>query len=214
MINVRFLALKCLFMMENDGYSNLVINSEIESNDLTVRDAAFLTALVYGVVERKITLDYQVAHFSKIPINKINIQTLNILRLGAYQLLFMDKIPDSAAVNESVLLCKKSKLFSSTGFVNAILRNIAKSSTLILPNQENYSEYISVKYSMPPRVINLLYDSYGEERVQKMLDAFLCESPRYIRVNTLLTTATELKAALLSDGLKAEDTLLENCLKK
>ena len=87
-------------------------------------DSAFVSALVYGVLERQITLDYIIKQYSKIPLRKIETKTKLILRMGVYQLLFMDKVPDSAAVNESVNLAKKHRLQKSSGFINGILRSI------------------------------------------------------------------------------------------
>ncbi|MCH5304631.1 MAG: 16S rRNA (cytosine(967)-C(5))-methyltransferase RsmB, partial [Ruminococcus sp.] len=129
-MNTRNLAFKVLLSVERDGaYSTLTLNNSIKENKLNNLDASFLSALVYGVLERKLTLDYIIKQYSKIPLRKIELKTKIILRLGILQLLFMDKVPESAAVNESVNLAKKHKLQKSAGFINGILRSISRTET-------------------------------------------------------------------------------------
>ncbi|HBM99322.1 MAG TPA: 16S rRNA (cytosine(967)-C(5))-methyltransferase RsmB, partial [Ruminococcus sp.] len=124
MSNSRNIALNVLLKIEqDDAYSNIALNNAIKENKLNQLDASFVSALVYGVLEHQITLDYILRQYSKIPIRKIEIKTKIILRLGILQLLFMDKVPESAAVNESVNLAKKHKLQKSSGFINGVLRS-------------------------------------------------------------------------------------------
>ena len=121
-MNIRNLALKILLSVELDGaYSALAINNSVKENKLNRLDASFMSALVYGVLERKLLLDYIIKQYSKIPLRKIEAKTKMILRLGLLQILFMDKVPESAAVNESVNLAKKHRLMKSSGFINGIL---------------------------------------------------------------------------------------------
>ncbi len=120
MPNPRAVAFRVLLKIEQDGaYSNLALNHAIRENKLSGVDSAFVSALVYGVLERKITLDYIIKQYSKIPFRKIEIKTKTILRMGVFQLLFMDKVPDSAAVNESVDLAKRQRLQQSAGLSTA-----------------------------------------------------------------------------------------------
>ena len=127
MANPRSVALNVLLKIEQEqAYSNLALSNAIRENRLGGVDSAFVSALVYGVLERQITLDYIIKQYSKIPLRKIEIKTKLILRMGVYQLLFMDKVPDSAAVNESVNLAKKHRLQKSSGFINGILRSITR----------------------------------------------------------------------------------------
>lgn len=108
MANSRKTAFKVLLKIEQDGaYSNIALNNAVKESELSPLDAAFTSALVYGVLERKITLDYIIKQYSKIPLRKIELKTKIILRLGLLQMSFMDKIPESAAVNESVKLAKQ-----------------------------------------------------------------------------------------------------------
>ena len=124
MKSARELSFETLLKIEKDNsYSNLSIAGVLKDNNLEDADKAFFTALVYGVVERKITLDYNIGLYLKQPIKKLKTDALIILRIGAYQLLFMDKIPSHAAINESVNLAKKKVNFAS-GLINAVLRKI------------------------------------------------------------------------------------------
>ena len=109
-ITARQVAFLTLLKIEKDkAYSNIALDSAVKAYSLDSTDCAFISRLVYGVTERKITLDFVFSKFLKQPLKKLKPEILVILRLGTYQILFMDKIPDSAAVNESVLLAKNNK---------------------------------------------------------------------------------------------------------
>ena len=152
MSNPRNIAFNVLMKIEQDNaYSNIALNNAIRENKLSGLDSSFVSALVYGVLERRITLDYIIKQYSKIPLRKIELKTKMILRLGILQLLFMDKIPESAAVNESVNLAKKHKLQKSSGFINGILRSITRAEEKYrLPDKSSDKVfYYSVKYSAP-----------------------------------------------------------------
>ena len=150
MTQPRRIAFDILYKIENDSaYSNITINNAVKEHQLNSLDASFVSALVYGVLERKLTLDYIIKQYSKIPLRKIELKTKLILRLGILQMVFMDKIPDSAAVNESVNLAKKLKLQKSSGFINAILRNLARADKKYsLPDQKDKVLYYPIKYSL------------------------------------------------------------------
>ncbi|MBQ9471735.1 MAG: 16S rRNA (cytosine(967)-C(5))-methyltransferase RsmB, partial [Ruminococcus sp.] len=112
MADVRRIAHNVLYrVLYEDAYSAIAINSAVKDENLSGVDVSFLSALVYGVLERKLTLEYIIRQYSSVRIKKIEPKTLIVLYLGFYQLLYMDKVPDSAAVNESVKLCKKLRLF-------------------------------------------------------------------------------------------------------
>ena len=120
MINTRKIALEALLSVDKDlAYSNLVLKDVLSDNSVNNADKPFITALFYGVLDRKITLDYIISKFVKKPISKIAPITLNALRIAVYQILYMDKVPESAAVNESVKLVKNSKEKFNSAFVNA-----------------------------------------------------------------------------------------------
>lgn len=206
MANSRKTAFKVLLKIEQDGaYSNIALNNAVKEGELSPLDAAFTSALVYGVLERKITLDYIIKQYSKIPLRKIELKTKIILRLGLLQMAFMDKIPESAAVNESVKLAKQQKLQKSSGFINAILRSFARDNCKVkYPDIKNKAEYYSVKYSCPQPLVKLWLESYGEENAKEILEKLSGRPNIYARVNTLRTTAEKLIDALADDKVKAE----------
>lgn len=164
MKSARELGFETLLKIEKDNsYSNLSIAGVLKDNNLEDADKAFFTALVYGVVERKITLDYNIGLYLKQPIKKLKTEALIILRIGAYQLLFMDKIPSHAAINESVNLAKKKVNFAS-GLINAVLRKIDQNG-LQIPEDN-----LEVKYSCPQELIDLFIDAYGKEKAIGILE--------------------------------------------
>jgi len=121
MANPRKLAASILTKIEKDAaYSNITLSSAFKENEVSAEEKKLTSALVYGVLDRKITLDYVLARFMKTPLKKTAPFTLSVLRCAVYQIMYMDKIPESAAVNEAVKLIKKSKENRNSGFVNAI----------------------------------------------------------------------------------------------
>lgn len=215
MANVRNIALEVLLKIENeDAYSNLALNNAVKENKLNHLDSSFLSALVYGVLERQITLDYILRQYSKIPIRKIEIKTKIILRLGILQLLFMDKVPESAAVNESVILAKKHKLQKSSGFINGVLRNITRAEVKYsLPDISDKVRYYAIKYSVAQEVVELWLNSYGEQNTEKLLESLKGRAKICARVNTLKINKNALISELSAQGVKAEDVpFLENAI--
>ena len=125
MVNrAREIALKALYKIEKEeAYSNIALNQVLKENkNIDERDVGLISELVYGTITWKLTLDEIIKKYSNIKLKKISVWILNILRMGIYQIIFLDKIPKSAAVNESVNLAKRYGHKSSSNFVNAILR--------------------------------------------------------------------------------------------
>ncbi|MBQ7986001.1 MAG: 16S rRNA (cytosine(967)-C(5))-methyltransferase RsmB [Clostridia bacterium] len=180
MQNPREAALFALYEIEYNGaYSNMAVKDALPK--LTdSRDKGLVTQLVYGVVRRKLTLDYIISRYSKVKIKKLSKYVLLILRMGVYQLYFTDKIPESAAVNESVKLAKKY-CGKSSGFVNGILHSVIRGKdTLEYPKDK--IENLSVKYSFTEEMVELFWDTgFCEE----LLDALNGEPETTVRVNTL-----------------------------
>ena len=215
MSNPRNTALNVLMKIEQDNaYSNIALNNAIRENKLSGVDSSFVSALVYGVLERKITLDYIIKQYSKIPLRKIELKTKMILRLGILQLIFMDKIPESAAVNESVNLAKKHKLQKSSGFINGILRSITRSEEKYkLPDKSDKVLYYSVKYSAPQELVKLWINSYGELNTEQLLKSLGGRPKICARVNTLKNDKNSLIAELAKENVKAEEIpFLENAV--
>lgn len=208
---VAFDVLKKVFT--EDAYSNLALDIAVKENNLNKLDSAFCTALVYGVLERLLTLDYIIRKRSSVPFRKIEISTLVILRMGIYQILYMDKVPDSAAVNESVILAKKKKLYKSSGFINGMLRSfIRDGSKFDLPLESDMVKHLSVKYSCPEYLVKLWLDSYGKEITISILESLVGRPPLTLHVNTLLTDSETLIDNLSEEGVVAEKSDFKDML--
>ena len=207
MADVRKIAFNTIYRVFHDeAYSALALNSAIKDNNLDKLDTGFLSRLVYGVIERKILLDYVISQYSKIKPKKIENKTLILLEMGVFQLLFMDKVPSSAAVNETVKLSKKVGAYKSTGFINAGLRNIVRNDFKYkLPDKKNFTQYLSVKYSCPEFLIDKWLNQYGKENTLGILEGLADRPPLTIRVNTLKTTKEKIIADLESDKVTVED---------
>lgn len=205
MANARLTAAKLLLRMDSGAsYSNILLDSALSEQGLSERDKAFAAALFYGVTERKMTLNYIIAQNSSMPFEKIEKETAAVLRLGLYQLLYMPSVPESAAVNESVKLCRKLKLFSSEGFVNGILRNFLRKNKAVTYVGLSDEERLSVEYSCPLWLAKKWKEEYGSENAIKAMEASLGAPPLFARVNTTRISDDELVEALGKEGVSAE----------
>lgn len=212
MKNARQTAFDILSKIQKDSsYSNLTIDSFLASVCLDEVDSAFVSALVYGVLESSFTLDYQLAANLKQPLKKLKPQVLTVLRLGAYQLLFMDKVPESAAVNESVKLIKANCCSFASGLVNAVLRNVAKKG-LCLPDESDKTFYYSVRYSFPQELVKFWIKSYGEENTVGIMESCSGRPPLIVRANTLKVTADELTSTLKNEGIESKSSVVTDSL--
>lgn len=183
----RNIALKSLYEINiKQAYSNIVLDKFINENreKLSNLDINFISELVYGVVTWKLTLEYIIQKYSKTKIKKMSDWVKNILYLGSYQILFLEKVPKSAAVNESVNLCKKYN-FKSVGLVNAILRKIEKSDYKELSNITNSITRISLKYSIPEWIVKKFCDEYGEEETANICQTLNLRPNISVRINRL-----------------------------
>lgn len=204
MKSARQIAFEVLIKMHrNDAYSNIEIDSALKNSGLDKRDCALVSALVYGVTERLITIDYNIKKHLTGKISKLKPEVLVILRLGAYQILFSDKIPNSAAVNESVKLAKNNRCAFAAGLCNAVLRAVGKSG-LLLPDNSDKIKYLSVKYSFPRWLCEMWQDAYGEENAEGIMKTAAEKPPIYIKVNNLKTTLDELINIFKDEGVTAE----------
>lgn len=183
----RNIALKSLYEINiKQAYSNIVLDKFINENreKLSNLDINFISELVYGVVTWKLTLEYIIQKYSKTKIKKMSDWVKNILYLGSYQIIFLDKVPKSAAVNESVNLCKKYN-FKSVGLVNAILRKIEKSDYKELSNITNSITRISLKYSISEWIVKKFCDEYGEEETANICQNLNLRPNISVRINRL-----------------------------
>lgn len=201
-MDARERALRVLYDIEYNGaYSNLALKTALGECD--ARDRALVTALVYGVTDKRLTLDYIITRRSKLKLKKISKYIRIILRMGIYQLKFADKIPASAAVNESVKLAKRYGHASSAGFVNGVLRSVERSE---IEYPTNKTEYLSVKYSFPTELCREWTERFGYEFTEKLMDAYLKPAPLTLRPNRLKTTPENLLVRLNENGVQAEIT--------
>ena len=183
-MNARELALDLLLKGEKTKqYSNIALDNALKMSKLSSADKGLTSALFYGVIERRLTLDYQITALASRDIKDIDLRTVNALRIGLYQLIYLDRIPHHAAINESVALCTRK----SAGFVNAILRSFLRKGGLSLPDKSNILEYLSVLYSVDIPLLSRLLSIFSREEVEKLLSAINEAPPTTIRVNTLLT---------------------------
>ncbi len=206
MKNARDAAFTALLQVDvNAGYSNLVIDKAIVQANLQRRDAALASAIFYGTLERRITLDYYLKQFSKLPLTKISPQILTLLRMAGCQILYMEKIPPSAAVNEAVNMAKRVQGQKVAGFVNGVLRSLLRGKDSVkLPSQTNELEYLSVAYSCPKWLIQLWQKAYGKAHTQGLLQSFFEKPPLYARVNTTKITTEQLVERLAQEQVTAK----------
>lgn len=209
MSDSRYLAVKLLCKTFSGGsFSNIQLNSGLKNSDLDDRDKKLCSAIYYGVIERKIYLDYIISKFSSRPVEKLDNTILNILRCGIYQILFMDNVPDNASVNESVTLAKKFGKTSASGMVNAVLRNfIRQGKTVKLPADR--LQRLSVEYSAPPEFVKSLIDDYGEKLTENLLSDALGSPPVTVRINPLRCTEEEFIEEFGEKAVK--NTILPDC---
>lgn len=197
-MNAREIALNVLYKIEvGEAYSNLILDKEFKKSDLSNEDKALASQIVYGVLTWKITLDEIIKKHSTLKLKKISPWIINILRMGIYQICYLDKIPESAAVNESVNLAKKYGHPSSAKFVNAVLRKIKKNEENLLLDyikEKGYSneEILSVMTSHPLWMVHKFIEEYGENFALDLLNANNKSPDVTLRVNTLRTNREEL----------------------
>lgn len=212
MVSARYIVYELLEKLEKNAYSNLVLNNLLQNSELDARDKAFVSRIFYGVIERRETLDYIISMYSSKPLQKLDIQTKNVLRMGIYQLIYMDTVPDNAAVNESAELIKKLGKKSAAGFVNAILRSFIRDNKKItLPDDK--LEAFCVEYSCSENLVRRLIDQYGLEKSSEFLRRSLEPHKLYLRVNNTKITCDTLLDLFAEKGITAKKSdLLDNCI--
>lgn len=202
----REVALKALYEIDvNNAYSNIELNKGITKNRkiLNDKDISFISEIVYGTVTWRLTIDEIIKKYSKIRMKKISFWILNILRMGVYQIVFLDKVPKSAAVNECVNLAKRYGHKSSSNFVNAVLRRVSKEDFKEFFNIENDKERISKTTSMPMWIVEELCEQlkYDYEKVNEICVNSNIRPRISIRVNGLKTNRDELAEKLKKKGI-------------
>ena len=207
-LNLREMALEILLEVEKNGaYPNVLLKQTLDKYlYMEKQERAFLTRLVEGIVERKLTLDYYLNQVSKTPVNKMKPVIRCIMRMAVYQIFYMDAVPDSAACNESVKLAQRKGFATLKGFVNGVLRNVSRSKdSLTFPDkQKEPKKYLEVVYSCPEWIIELWLKEYTLEEVEAALNSFMEAKTTTIRCNTSKLTVEELKEKLAEEGITIE----------
>ena len=215
-VDIRELAMEVLLSVTRDGeYSHIVLRNVLEKYQfLTKQERAFLTRITEGTLERMIEIDYIINQFSKVKVNKMKPVVRTILRSAVYQMKYMDSVPDSAVSNEAVKLAGKKGFRNLKGFVNGVLRNIARNlDNLSMPDRKDIIEWLSVTYSMPEWIVKQWLSSYEKDTVEKMLQDFLKEKPTSVHCNLNRISPDELIQKLEREGVRAErQTLLPYAL--
>lgn len=210
-MGARETALNVLIACRKEGaWSNGVLKEYLDRDRLDRREAALATRLCYGVLQNRLKLDFYLQQLLTGKLKDLHPAVRDILHLGLYQLYEMDKIPESAAVNESVSLAKKycRKQRNAAALVNAVLRSAVRSQDT-LQQPKSYVE----RYSHPQALVDLLKDYVGKERLEPMLRANNDIPQTVVQVNTLRATKEELIAALEAEGVSAQShSWMENCL--
>ena len=206
-VNTRDLVVEILLLVTRDGqYSHIALNQVLEKYQyLDKSDRAFITRVVEGTLERMIELDYITDQFSKVKVKKMKPVIQAIIRSAVYQLKYMDSVPDRAVCSEAVKLAVSRGFGGLRGFVNGVLRSIARNLDSVQYPPEGTKEYLSVRYSMPPWILEQWLAWYTPEQVEQMLRNFLEEKPTSIRCNLHQISREDLKRKLAGEGVKAEE---------
>ncbi len=198
----REICMKLLVSTEkNNSFSNIALDKTLTKYPmLRDIDKRFISAMYYGVIERRITLDEIIKKYSSRPVDKLSDAVRQILRMGLYQLLYMDSVPDNAAVNESVILAKDNKNPAVSGFVNALLRNFIRDGKK-LPTKNSKVYNLSVEYSCPEWLIEMWLRDYGEDVCLSMLRSSIGRAPVTVRLNTCKFSFDEIVLELKEEGV-------------
>ena len=211
-INSRELVLDMLLMVEREeAFSHRIIKEVLTKYDyLTGQEKAFIKRLFEGTLERQIQIDYFLNQISSVPVKKMKPLIRNLLRMSAYQILFMDGVPDAAAANEAVKLAAKRKFYNLKGFVNGVLRKLStQKESLPMPSKkEEPDRFLSVKYSMPDWIVEHFLAHFSYEKTERILEGLLAVRPVTIRFKGTLTE--EKKKRLLSEFSKRGVTVKEH----
>ncbi len=212
-VNLRNVVLDILLELNKpESLSHIVIGNALAKYQyLDKQERSFITRLAQGTIERQIELDYIIDAFSKTPVKKQKPLIKSVLRMSVYQLKYMDSVPEPAVVNEAVKLVTKRGFGTLKGFINGVLRNIARGlDNLEYPDREkDYNRYLSVAYSIPEWIVNMWRQDYTDADIEKMLSAFNKERSTYIRCNTSKITPDALKEHLISEGVTVDNTELD-----
>ena len=211
MDNARATALKIINEVYNNGaYANVALAKNLRNNPLSDVDRRFATELVYGTVKAGETLDWIIKKYISKPLKKLDAVVLNILRLGVYQIKYMDKVPESAACNESVELAKKFTNAGAAKFVNGVLRTMLREPQKAdFPNGKgNATAELALKEMHPEWLVRRWIKEFGYDEAVRLCEFNNQQAPLVLRTNTLKTNSSELILNLESRGVEAHKSML------
>lgn len=189
----------------NGAWADAALKAQLARDRLSGPDAALCSRIVYGVTQNRLLLDFYIGAYCSQKPDHLQPPLLEILRIGAYQILFLEKVPDSAAVNTSVELARLAKRGQASGLVNAVLRKIAqnKSALPAIPDRDA-AQYLSIRYSHPRWLVKRLLALLGREETESFLAADNGVAPLTVQINPLRTTAEALCAELAEAGVSVQ----------
>lgn len=200
MENIRKIAVNILTELEdkNSNSTNLLNKN---SKNLKELDSKFLREMVYGTLENRIYIDFMLKKLINSKLSKVNINILNILRISIYQMVFMDKIPEFAVINESVNLAKTFKLNKLTGFVNGVLRNFLRDREEIQKIEvNNKNDFLSIKYSVNRELVDVIVKDYGFEKAEIIFENSIGKPHFCIRFSSFEKSKEEIEILLEKEG--------------
>lgn len=198
----REIALDILLeILERGGYSHIILRQALNKYQyLDKSERAFISRIAEGTVEYLLQIDYIIDSFSNTKVSKMKPVIRTILRMSVYQLIYMDRVPDSAVCNEAVKLAVKRKFTGLKGFVNGVLRNISR-------NKEGLSwPDDSVRYSMPAWIVSMWEESYGRETAVTMMESFLKNKKTTVRCNLAKASKEEIIQSLRNQGAEVSES--------
>lgn len=206
MDNARRTAVKVLNeVLQKGAFSNIVLGRELNRCSLNDKDRALVTEIVYGTLKYKYTIDAMLNYYIKSDLEKMDIDILNILRMSFYQMVYLDKIPEFAVVNEAVELAKRSSVKGSR-LVNGVLRNYLRSKDVdYCNNPKNNIEKLSFKYSFPKWMVTLFINQYDSEYIERILGGLNMVPGITVRVNNLKIEYEEAWKQLEENGYDIEE---------
>ena len=198
--NSREIVLDILMeILEKGNLSHLVLKQALEKYQyLEKQDRAFITRITEGTLEYLIQIDAVINRYSKVKVNKMKPVIRTLLRMSVYQIVYMERVPDSAVCNEAVKLAKKRKFQGLTGFVNGVLRNISR--------EKEALEFASAaeRFSIPQWMFDMWKKEYGQETAETIAKAFLEDRPLTVRCNTSLASVKEIREKLAEQNISSE----------
>ena len=207
MDKVRYAAVKAVQAITTSGaYSNVVLAQILRVAKFGNRDRRFCTELVYGTIKAGASLDWKISKYMRYPIAKADPQVAAVLRVGAYQIFFMDRVPDSAAVNESVEIAKKMGGIGPSKFVNGVLRSIVRNPGRSKFPSGKSPEALALRTFHPTWIVKLFIDEFGFDETEQLCKADNVNPPLCLRINSLKTTREKILEELKEAGVTAEES--------